>query len=277
MKKMKIISLAITLLLCLGGIFGWFFLREPEELKVSSVVEEITKQAKENKQEIELEEPIVEEQVKEKEAEPVLQEEDKLSTVTVESTELLSVPFIVQAPHAEWTERYEETCEEASVLMVHEYYKNTKELSQDQMKALLDPLTDWGDIEFNGLFDTSISETAKYFTDYLGYDVSRIQILENPTADDIKALLAAGLPVIMPAAGRELGNKFFQTPGPLYHMLVITGYNRDDFITNDPGTRRGEGYRYNQEILMNAIHDWTGDKETILEGDKRVLVITPSS
>lgn len=250
---------------------GVYYLSSPEEVEISSRVEEITKTISQPIED--LPEEVVQE-VKEKEILPVLQEEEP-SVIKVDATELLSVPFIVQAPHADWNERYQETCEEASVLMVHEYYKKTNELSQDQMKALIDPLTDWGDLTFEGKFDTNISDTARYFSEYLQYDASRIQILENPTVDEIKALLATGLPVIVPAAGRELGNKFFQTPGPLYHMLVITGYTRNEFITNDPGTRRGEGYRYNQQTLMNAIHDWTGEKETILEGKKVVLVITP--
>jgi hypothetical protein len=39
-------------------------------------------------------------------------------------------------------------------------------------------------------------------------------------------------------------------------MLVIVGYDSNGFITNDPGTRKGEGYRYSFATLMAAIHDW---------------------
>ena len=46
-------------------------------------------------------------------------------------------------------------------------------------------------------------------------------------------------------------------------MLVLIGYDENNFITNDPGTRRGEKYKYPQERVVNAIHDWTGTKETI--------------
>ncbi|KKR45570.1 MAG: hypothetical protein UT82_C0026G0013, partial [Parcubacteria group bacterium GW2011_GWB1_40_14] len=92
------------------------------------------------------------------------------------------------------------------------------------------------------------------------------------TVDTIKRELAAGNPIIVPAAGRELGNPYFTSPGPLYHMLVIRGYTSDDkFITNDPGTRRGEEYTYKFDILMNAIHDWNGGD--VINGKKVIIVL----
>lgn len=197
------------------------------------------------------------------------------TTIVVEGEHVIAASFIVQAPFADWSERYKETCEEASVLIVHNFYRGFKELSQQQMKDKIDELTDWGDEHFAGAFDTNISQTAEYLTDYLEYNSERVRIIEDITIDDIKAVLAQGYPVIVPAAGRELGNKYFQTPGPVYHMLVIVGYDQDQFITHDPGTRRGEGYRYQQEVLYNAIHDWTGNYDTILSGQKVMLVVTP--
>ena len=56
-------------------------------------------------------------------------------------------------------------------------------------------------------------------------------------------------------------------------MLVLTGYDERNFVTNDPGTRRGYGYKYTYSILYNAIHDWTGVKEDIEKGPIVVLVI----
>jgi hypothetical protein len=70
-----------------------------------------------------------------------------------------------------------------------------------------------------------------------------------------------------------LGNPYFSGDGPPYHMLVLTGYKRGKFITNDPGTRRGEGYMYKEDVIMNAIHDWAGSKETIRDGEKAMMVV----
>ncbi len=89
----------------------------------------------------------------------------------------------------------------------------------------------------------------------------------------MKNELAKGYPIIVPMAGRDLGNPYFSGEGPWYHALVIIGYDKTSFITNDPGTRRGEHYRYKYDVLMNAIHDWTGVKENIRDGRKVALVV----
>jgi hypothetical protein len=72
---------------------------------------------------------------------------------------------------------------------------------------------------------------------------------------------------------RLLGNPNFTSPGPLYHNLVLVGYDGDNIITNDPGTKRGEGYVYNINILYNAIHDFPGKPEDIESGKKAMIVL----
>ena len=88
--------------------------------------------------------------------------------------------------------------------------------------------------------------------------------------EQIKKEIASGRPVIVPAAGRILPNPNFTPPGPKYHMLVIKGYNSTQFITNDQGTRKGDGFVYTYNSLLNALHDW--DPGDILNGRKAVLV-----
>ena len=90
----------------------------------------------------------------------------------------------------------------------------------------------------------------------------------------IREYLAKGKPIIVPAAGRKLFNPYFTAPGPLYHNLVLIGFNEtDEIIVNDPGTKRGQKYRYKLDTLYDAIHDFTGDKEEIEEGKKAMIVI----
>lgn len=101
----------------------------------------------------------------------------------------------------------------------------------------------------------------------------RVRVLTNVTADSLKRELMNGNPVIIPVAGRALKNPFFSGEGPFYHMLVVTGYNDSGFITNDPGTKQGEKYWYATDVLMNALHDWTGVKEEIATGAKNALVV----
>lgn len=119
--------------------------------------------------------------------------------------------------------------------------------------------------------DTSAEETARILRELYGFSNVATKQIESP--DDIKKELSAGRLVLAPAAGRQLGNPYFTPPGPRYHMLVIRGFDDDRgvFMTNDPGTRRGEGLRYPQQTLFAAIHDLNnGD---VADGEKRVIII----
>jgi len=167
----------------------------------------------------------------------------------------LAVPFQPQAPFAQWVEPYKEACEEASLIMV-DYYLRGKLLTPEDMKREIDRQVAWQYENFSGHWDLSIEQEEVLGRAF--YDHKFLK-LPNLTANIIKEQLNLGRPVIIPAAGRELGNPYFQTPGPLYHMLVIKGYTADRrFITNDPGTRRGADFIYDEDVLMAAIKDWDG-------------------
>ena len=107
--------------------------------------------------------------------------------------------------------------------------------------------------------DTSTEQTAQLIRDYYGY---KVKVYYDISLEDIKKELARGNPVIVPTAGRLLNNPYFTPPGPIYHMLVVKGYTPTEFITNDPGTKRGADYSYSYQVLEKAIHDWNnGDVE----------------
>ena len=104
--------------------------------------------------------------------------------------------------------------------------------------------------------------------------ISKLRSLAVNQTDfkQIKEQIAQNNPVILPAAGRELKNPNFKAPGPLYHMLVVRGWLSDGrIITNDPGTRRGEGYIYDKSVLWDAIHDWNGGN--VASGQKVMIVV----
>lgn len=198
------------------------------------------------------------------------------SSISIPAKYLIEgVPFVSQAPTRNWDMPFQEACEEASVLMVNRFYTKKPLPSIEEQDHILMEMTTWGVEEMNGKVDTDVKTTARYFTEYLEYDPARVSVVYDMTMNDIKAVLASGKPVIVPAAGRELGNENFVEPGPLYHMLVIIGYDQDEFIVHDPGTRKGEQFRYKQQILFDAIHDLPGDKERILEGRKAMIVVSP--
>lgn len=183
----------------------------------------------------------------------------------------LAVPFTPQAPHANWEYPYGEFCEEASILMAMSYIKGEDILTPEVADQKLLEL--W-DFEHNTLHypeDVTIEETGKIIRAY--YDFPHTTVIENPTVADIKQAVSAGKLVIVPAAGRQLGNPYYQQPGPLYHMFVVKGYTADGkFIVNDPGTRRGADFLFTEEVVMKALHDWRSDQQIEL-GRKAVLVV----
>lgn len=177
--------------------------------------------------------------------------------------------FVAQAPHANWDMPYQEACEEASLLIVHHYLNGTP-LSPDIADAEIKTMVEWQNEHFGSYEDTTAAQVKQIAEEHLGHPA---RVIYDPTIEDIKAELAQGNPVLVPAAGRDLGNPYFSGEGPWYHMLVIVGYDEDEFITHDVGTRRGENYRYDQEVLYNAIHDWTGVKEEIRTGRKAMVIL----
>ncbi|MFH0952511.1 MAG: C39 family peptidase [Patescibacteria group bacterium] len=166
----------------------------------------------------------------------------------------LSVPFTTQAPQANWNLPYQEACEEASAAIVHYYWADksfdTPEIADAEILALVDFQT----TTYGSYLDTTAEETARFIRDYYGYKT--VDVIYDPTIEQIKREVFSGYPVIVPAYGKVLDNPNFRSGGPLYHMLVIKGYTTERWITNDPGTRKGADFTYTYDNLMNAMGDW---------------------
>ena len=185
----------------------------------------------------------------------------------------LAVPFTSQAPFAEWDEIHEETCEEASELMADAYFNNKKFTPKSAESELL-KLNDWEAANIGEYMNTSTEQAAQVLVKYFHFaDVSIRKITSQEYfLDTIIEALNNDKLIIMPAAGQLLGNPNFTAPGPIYHMLVIKGYTKNnDIITNDPGTRRGHNYVYTLETLYNALHYWNqGD---VIHGEKILIIV----
>lgn len=189
-------------------------------------------------------------------------------TATPAPSELnLNVPFISQAPLSNWDQEHEEFCEEATVLMASKYFKQ-EELGQlEEIDNELHHIKNWQKEKFGFFESTTLEETARIIEEELNL---KSETITNPNPDDIKSAIAQNKLVVVPASGRALKNPFFKQPGPIYHMFLIKGYTADQFITNDPGTKRGENYPYSIDTIMEANHDWNGGD--VLNG-KRVMLI----
>lgn len=179
----------------------------------------------------------------------------------------LGIAFISQAPYAVWDALHEDACEEASLIMVQYYINGIKSISKETAeKEIQDMIRYESSVGFGP--SITLAELNAVAANY--YQLNSGRVVGNPTVGQIKAEILAGRPVIIPAAGKILPNPNFRNGGPNYHMLVVKGFNETGFITNDPGTRKGNNFWYSYADLMNAIHDWNPDD--ILTGQKAYFV-----
>lgn len=179
----------------------------------------------------------------------------------------LPVPFTSQAPEANWDQPWQDACEEAAILMLDAHIKGYG-LSPIFARDEILKMVAWQDAKQWG-HSISLEQIKQFVGEYAHLRDARI--IENPTVNDLKRLLAQGKPILAVADGKALPNPYFRNGGPVYHALIIRGYTEDSFITNDPGTRFGENFMYKYDDIMNAIHDWNeGD---VKNGKPAVLVV----
>lgn len=182
------------------------------------------------------------------------------------------VPFTSQAPTGVWDPFHDEACEEASLAMAH-YYLDKRDVVFSK-EAEKDIQYIGSKMKSGGMEDLPVVDVKAAAENLYGY--KDWKIIDKPNVQDIENKLAQGNIIIIPLAGREIGNPYYRSPGPLYHMLVISGYDNKKgvFITQDPGTKRGKDFTYKFDTLLKANHDFPGDKNKIKEGAPKILVVT---
>jgi hypothetical protein len=216
--------------------------------------------------------PKLEETAEENYAEPSNEENPKSQNEPAQNIPekfALEIPFYSQAPLSNWDPFHEDMCEEASVLNAALYLQG-KKLTKDQFEAELQKMQRVEKKEIGEWKSTTVAEVKKLVEIYFEGTIES-KIIRSPTISDIEAEIAASRPVVVPLAGRDIGNPNFTPPGPVYHMLVIKGYDSQNFVTNDVGTRKGNSYVYKKEVIMRNMHDW--NKKDIRLGEKNVLVL----
>jgi hypothetical protein len=184
----------------------------------------------------------------------------------------LPIPFLCQAPYGNWNQPWQDACEEAAIIMAMRYVKGEKLSRREGEQEILD-LVQFQKKNYGGHYDLNVEQIAKLVKDY--YIYNNVEVRYDIQIEDIKKELAKGNIVIAPMAGRLLGNPYYTPPGPAYHNMLFKGYDdrSGEFITNDPGTKRGRNYRYKYKTAYSAIHDWTGNKKTIAQGRRAMVVI----
>jgi hypothetical protein len=184
----------------------------------------------------------------------------------------IPVPYTSQAPYGYWGQPWQDTCEEASIIMVDAFY-NDKKLNKKTVKAdLLDILK-----KKNKAFGYSLDEDASKITKMINKFYNwRAKVVKKPTLEMLKAEIDEGRPVIVPLYGKALKNKYFLNGGPYYHVLVISGYDdaKKEFITEEPGLNtKGLDFRYKYDTIMNAVHD-LGSRRSLTKNSKKVAIFT---
>ena len=207
---------------------------------------------------------------------PTITATTKPSTTPVQNV-LLSVPFTSQAPFGNWADPKEENgCEEASAIMAM-YWVTEKTLTPTIALAEIIAVADYEKKTYGHYIDTSADDTVtRIFNGYFKYTKATVQ--KDITIADIIAELGKGHVIIVPINGQKIGNSYYKQPGPREHMMVIKGYDRakNQFITNDPGTRRGESYAYTTDVLFNSIYDYDsgGNHDHGGSNQKVMIVVT---
>lgn len=185
---------------------------------------------------------------------------------------LHDVPFTVQAPIANWFDPlYQNACEEASIVMAARWLTE-KDLTSDDALKEIRLLANRADALFGSNLDESARDTATLAQDYMPN--AKVELVEDVLLQDIVGILNGGNIVLVPLNGKILNNPHYKPPGPLRHMLVIKEYDLEtkEFITNDPGTRYGKNYRYAEDVLFSAMHDWDTGDNTPIYPDRKVII-----
>ncbi|MFA5828680.1 MAG: C39 family peptidase [Candidatus Shapirobacteria bacterium] len=184
------------------------------------------------------------------------------------------VPFTAQAPLGKWDDvKQGNGCEEASIMMAYHWAKGTS-ISPDEAEVEIIKMADFSLKLLGHFHDISNEDTIKLMKEYYKYD--KVILETEINIERIKTRLAQEKILVVAVNGDLLGNPNYQIPKPANHKLVITGYDETtkEFITNDPGTSRGQGFRYKYEKLFEAITDYpTGYRESFNRVYKTMIVV----
>ncbi len=184
---------------------------------------------------------------------------------------VLPVPFTSQAPNNNWDRN--EDCEETSITMANAYLTGTIEDKLPPAAALqaINTLKAWEQANIGYNANTGADATAQMAEGAFGLKVTQIW---DYSETDLKNALAEKHPVLLPINARRLNNPAYADNGPLYHMIVVRGYEGNAFIVNDPGTNGGESNKYTFAVLKGAAADWNQATKSMDANRKIALVLS---
>lgn len=182
----------------------------------------------------------------------------------------LPVPFTPEAPDGLMVKPWNNACEEATLIMLDEYYSGNTNLTipKPQAKKLI---LNYINIEnkifgYNG--NTDAKEMTRLANEYSKYFEARV--VTSPTLAQIKDELKAKRPVAALVYGFKLQNPriLFSRGGSYYHTFVIKGFDdkTKEFIVNDNGDlKKGLDLRYSYDTIMDALADYSHKTKTTVK------------
>ena len=184
----------------------------------------------------------------------------------------LVISFTSQAPFGNWSQPWQDACEESSIVMVDAFYNN-KQLTPDSARNAIKLTLEIKEKSFGTSYDENAEEIVNIINNFFNWEA---HVAMRPTIGEIKKELDAGRPVILPTNDQRLNNPNFLNGGPDYHVIILSGYddNRQVFISQDPGTKNGRNYEYSFDTIMKAMHDWAPKKMNEEKDEYRVAVFT---
>jgi len=184
------------------------------------------------------------------------------------------VPFTAQAPLGNWTDvKQGNGCEEASILMAYSWVMN-REINKESAVGEIVKMSDFSLKLLGHFHDISNEDTIRLFSEYFKYE--NLFLDKNVNIENIKKILSEEKILIAAVNGDLLANPNYQIPKPANHKIVIIGFDEEkqEFITHDPGTSKGESFRYDYQKLIEAVTDYpTGYRESFETVEKSLIVV----
>ncbi len=186
-----------------------------------------------------------------------------------------TVPFVAQAPLAEWSDaRQQEGCEEASVMMAMAWVNSEGEFDSAQAREQIITMSNWQKSEFGYFEDTSAHDTAtRLFNRYFNYENVRVRYDVTPT--DVHAALKEGKVVVLMINGKKINHNYYVPPGPDRHAIVVHGFDATtgEFLTHDPGTQFGANHRMTATEMDYMMRDYTSGVYAPIVGERTAMIV----
>lgn len=176
---------------------------------------------------------------------------EKVERIEFPNYYLLDVPFVMQAPLANW-DIHDDSCEEAGILLAHYYYLQLPLSKEEADRELKNMIAD--QVVKNGKqVDIFAEEIAEFAKQYYGYDDARVLDGEK---ENIKHQIVKGNPVIILTTAAYLKPEKNDYPEMDYHIVLAVGFDEYGFIVHDVGTYSGKDTHYSYRVLDQAMSDY---------------------